>query len=472
MTINSDEKLLRGLGNDLIPKWEAMKEKPPELTQNLNSLKAIIKDIKETNEEKKKSAAYIGKLKKNGEDFSHIINEQSLLKKKLQTLKSNKIQLEENIRILFSNLSDVQELPPRFISEHKYNPANSENNNNVNILTAKEFNNTIIDEYVGEHRYATPYHFSCWRKIISELFHHDDLSLVAVNQNNRIQGYIPLIRMQSYLFGDFCVSMPYFNYGGPLAENSRIESKLIEAAIETARNIGSEHVEIRELIPRKNLVSKQEKVSMVLSLPKTSQELSSKLGTKLRAQIKRSKQYAPEVKIGKLELIDDFYKVFSINMRDLGTPVYSKIFFQRVIESWYEKSYIVVVYIDNQPVSAALLLGFRELLEIPWASALKKTNKIGINMFMYWNILCHAIDNGYDFFDFGRSSKDSGTYKFKKQWGAVPQQNYWNYWLPEGHEMPQINPNNTKYKLLISTWKKLPVFIANTIGPPIVKNIP
>ena len=189
-------------------------------------------------------------------------------------------------------------------------------------------------------------------------------------------------------------------------------------------------------------------------------------------KINRSKLDMPSIKFGKEELIIDFYKVFSTNMRDLGTPVYSKEFFYRVIDAWYDKTHIVVVYINKRPVACALLLGFKEMLEIPWASALKKTNKIGINMYMYWNILNFAIDNGYDFFDFGRSSKDSGTYKFKKQWGAKPYQNYWNYWLSEGKELPQINPNNTKYKLLISSWKKLPLFISNILGPTIVKNIP
>jgi len=128
--------------------------------------------------------------------------------------------------------------------------------------------------------------------------------------------------------------------------------------------------------------------------------------------------------------------------------------------------------LNDKPIGAAFLIGFQKKLEIPWASTIKKYNSLGINMLMYWEILKYAIENGYQVFDFGRSSLNSGTYRFKKQWGAKPLQLYWHYWLKDGEELPKLNTSNKKYKFAINVWKQLPIFITNWAGPKIVKNLP
>jgi lipid II:glycine glycyltransferase (peptidoglycan interpeptide bridge formation enzyme) len=111
-------------------------------------------------------------------------------------------------------------------------------------------------------------------------------------------------------------------------------------------------------------------------------------------------------------------------------------------------------------------------MEIPWASTIKDVNPLSINMYLYWESLKYAIAQGCTTFDFGRSTVDSGTYRFKKQWGAQPQQLYWHYWLGSKREMPKLNPSNPKYKQFIRLWKKLPLVIANRLGPMIVRNLP
>ena len=130
------------------------------------------------------------------------------------------------------------------------------------------------------------------------------------------------------------------------------------------------------------------------------------------------------------------------------------------------------VTVDGAPAAVGFLLGYGEILEIPWASTLRKFNKYSINMWMYRQILGYAIDKKFIYFDFGRSSIDAGTYKFKKQWGAKPIQHYWYYQLADGKVLPQLNPNNPKYKLAISVWQKLPVWVTKIIGPPLVKYLP
>ena len=159
-------------------------------------------------------------------------------------------------------------------------------------------------------------------------------------------------------------------------------------------------------------------------------------------------------------------------MRDLGTPVYSKNLFKNILNNFPESARIIIIQLNNKPVSAAFLIGYKDKLEIPWASTIKEVNHLSINMLLYWEVLSFAISKKYNFFDFGRSSINAGTYKFKKQWGAQGKESYWHYWLDENTEMPSLNPNNPKYKLVISIWKKLPVSLTRIIGPSIVKNLP
>ena len=111
-------------------------------------------------------------------------------------------------------------------------------------------------------------------------------------------------------------------------------------------------------------------------------------------------------------------------------------------------------------------------MEIPWASTVRDFNKISINMLLYWEVLKFAIESGRKVFDFGRSTVDSGTYRFKKQWGAEPVQLNWHYWLADGGELPQLNPDNAKFRMAINAWKKLPLPLANLLGPHIVRHLP
>jgi hypothetical protein len=131
-----------------------------------------------------------------------------------------------------------------------------------------------------------------------------------------------------------------------------------------------------------------------------------------------------------------------------------------------------VIKLNQRPVAAGFLLGFENTMEIPLASTIRDVNPLSMNMFLYWEVLKFAIKQNYSQFDFGRSSKNAGTYLFKQQWGAQPKQLYWNYWLGQSEAPPSLNPSNPKFALIVSIWKRLPVTIANILGPVIVKNIP
>jgi FemAB-related protein (PEP-CTERM system-associated) len=348
----------------------------------------------------------------------------------------------------------------------------SNNEISISLLTPEQYN--AWDDYVNQHKHASIYHLSQWKTLIEQTFNHRCFYLLARNENNQICGVLPCVNLNSRLFGNFFVSMPYFNYGGALADSDEIKQQLNHYLQHIASQLKVSHIQYRESEARQfnELPLNTDKVNMVLTLPESPEALGKLIGSKRRSQIKRPIREGVTHTIGGMELLDDFYQVFCFNMRDLGTPVYSKIFFKNILEQFEPHTRIVVVYWQGKPVSAGFLMRYRDRLEIPWASTVQYANKISVNMYLYWQILCFAIETQCTEFDFGRSTINEGTYRFKRQWGAEPQQCYWYYWVPAQGELPNLSPKNKKFELAISIWKKLPLAITNRLGPLIVKNLP
>jgi FemAB-related protein (PEP-CTERM system-associated) len=236
------------------------------------------------------------------------------------------------------------------------------------------------DAYVDTHPRALGYHRIAWRRIIDQTFGHTSYYLMA-EAAGRVTGVLPAVRLRSPLFGDFLVSLPFVNYGGPCADDDGVVRTLMGALADLGRELGVDHVEVRtETDTDYGLRARSAKVSMRKRLPRTAEELSKSFPAKLRSQIKRAQQEAMTVRIGREEELDAFYEVFSINMRDLGTPVYSRRLFSSVLSHLPESSWICTVWLGATPVAAGFLVGFRDTLEIPWASSLRRFNRLSPNM--------------------------------------------------------------------------------------------
>lgn len=328
------------------------------------------------------------------------------------------------------------------------------------------------DRFVDSAADATAYHRYAWRDVVRKVFGHESYYLAARDASGAISGVLPLVRLKSMLFGDFMVSLPYFNYGGIVASSTSARDKLLEAAAALARELGVTHLELRDSAAEASTwPSRTDKVSMLLNLPATPEAFAKSLPSKLRSQVKRPLREGASCVFGRQELLDEFYAVFAENMRDLGTPVYSKQFFATMLDTVPETK-LAVVQVKGDSVAAGFLVKHRQQMEIPWASSLRRANTLGVNMFLYWNVLEQAVKDGCTVFDFGRSTRDSGTFKFKQQWGAQPLQLHWHYWLRDGGEPPKLNPANPKYKAAVAVWRKLPLAVANWIGPHVVRNLP
>ena len=329
------------------------------------------------------------------------------------------------------------------------------------------------EDYVKSAPTATLYHQIGWKRVVEKSFGQRTYYWHAEDRLGNIRGVLPAVHLKSFLFGSFMVSLPYFNYGGICAEDDSIKAALLEEAIQWAKKEGISHIELRhDALLNADLPYKTAKVSMRLTLPSSGDELFKTFDAKLRSQIRRPTKDGMVSKIGKIEELDSFYAVFSENMRDLGTPVYPKVFFKNILETFPDTSWIGTVYQGPLPVASGFLIGFRETLEIPWASSLKAYNRSGPNMLLYWTALQLACERGYRVFDFGRSTPGEGTYKFKEQWGAKGVPLYWHYWMRDEGKLPELNPKNSKYAAAIQLWKKLPVGLTKLIGPSIVRNLP
>jgi len=337
----------------------------------------------------------------------------------------------------------------------------------------KEADFPAWDHFVSDHPHASVYHLSIWRHILAEAF-EKRWYVVGVLRDGRVRGGVPLVHMVSPLFGNFLVSMPYVNYGGILVEDDSLSKPILEGAIEFGQQLKVKYLELRHLQNHyPELPIQTEKVSMWLSLPGTAQELMQSFNPKLRSQVRKGEKNRLMAKIGGVDLLDEFFSVFANNMRALGTPVYGKSFFRFILEAFPKSARLVVVTgPEYRPLAGGFLLGFQDRIEIPWASSLREYNHLQANMFLYWNCLKYACDEGYQVFDFGRSSVGSSTFKFKEQWGAQPVPHYWHYYLNGQRTMPQLNPQNPKFHLAISIWKRLPVPITRLLGPYIAKHLP
>ncbi len=327
--------------------------------------------------------------------------------------------------------------------------------------------------YVVRHPESTLYHRWIWRGVVEHVFGHETRYLIA-QRGTDVSGILPLVIMKSLLFGRFLVSLPFFNYGGVLGDEMESERALLESAARIAESEHAQWVEFRHLRPRDGLAAtRTHKFSFFLRLEANEETQWRALSSEIRNRIRKAQKADLTIHWNSPGALDEFYAVYSENMRDLGTPVYPRRFFERMAEVLGEDLHIGVVRTAaGRPVAANFLIGDRDTLENPWASSLRRFNALCPNNLLYWGALLRAREEGYSCFDFGRSTVGGGTYRFKQRWGATPKPCFWQYWLAPRVEPPEFNPESPRFRAATRLWSKLPLWVSRTLGPAIVRNIP
>jgi FemAB-related protein (PEP-CTERM system-associated) len=324
------------------------------------------------------------------------------------------------------------------------------------------------DGFLAQTDSWTHFHLFGWKRIMEGVLGHD-CHYLAAREDQRLVGVLPLVRVKSLLFGDYLVSMPFFNYGGPVGNVDACRA-LADAAIQLSSSLGTDLLELRSRaeLPL-DLEPSGRKVTVVLDLPDEADTLMAAFKSKLRSQIRRPGKEGVEVRFG-TDLVDDFYAVFAQNMRDLGTPVLGRDLFRAIVAAFPDSAEVGVAYLEGQPIAAGWGFRWAGELEMTWASSLRRFNRIAPNMLLYWSFMERAIDHGVGLFNFGRCTPGGSTHKFKLQWGGRDEPLPWYVRAKGKAKTP--SPDDSGYSWGPRVWSKLPLPLANLIGPRIVKYIP
>lgn len=329
------------------------------------------------------------------------------------------------------------------------------------------------DDFVRRTGDASLYHSWGWRRVIEDTFGHETIYLSALHAGD-IVGILPLAILRSRVFGNFGVSLPFVDEAGICSSHPAATALLADCAASIAARYRLAHVELRHVARRHHQWPvRQHKVGMSLRLVGDLGTAWTLLDRKVRNQVRKAEKSGLTERRGGLELLDGFYDVFSRNMRDLGTPVYPRRFFQRIVSTFADSSTIFVVEDRSRtPIAAAIGLVHGSMFAVPWASSLRHARAQSPNTLLYWRMIEHAVASGLTTFNFGRSTPGEGTYQFKEQWGARPTPLHWEYVLERGRQLPDLTPRNPKYHAAIAVWKRLPVPVTRWIGPHIIRSIP
>ncbi|MBN2062864.1 MAG: FemAB family PEP-CTERM system-associated protein [Deltaproteobacteria bacterium] len=308
---------------------------------------------------------------------------------------------------------------------------------------------------------------------------------IQLSKQYQISGILPLVHMKCLSFVNRFVSLPFSDYGGILSGSASCAKELMHEALNISKSLKIKEIELRHIeklnflnetvsgnIPEHcEFSTRTHKVRMILNLPKSSSDLYNSFKSKLKNDIRKPQKEGVYVKVGGTELAQQFYAIFSRNMRDLGSPVHSKKLILAVLEEFGEAARILMVYKQNTPLACGLIVGAGKMMTNPWASSLRRYRSLSPNMMLYWKMLEYACDQGFSIFDFGRSTPGEGTYRFKRQWGARAYPLAWQYLTIGKESAPSQETANPKFSIAASLWKRLPVPMANFCGPFIRKHI-
>lgn len=333
------------------------------------------------------------------------------------------------------------------------------------------------DELVRHAPGATFCHLAAWHGIVSDVLGHEPEYLTARTPAGEVAGVLPLVALRSRLFGRYLVSMPFLNYGGPVGSPEARE-RLARAAVDRGRACDADLVELRcragttvDAPGGRGLRSSERKVTVVLLLPEDPEVLwRDRLRSKVRNQVRRPLKEGLEVRFGPDEMAP-FYDVFSRHMRELGTPVLPRRLFEALGPAFGSAVLFGCVYRGDTPVAAACGFRFDGEFEVTWASALREHGRAAPNMLLYWRLMERAIRDGAAVFNFGRCSPGAGTHRFKRQWGGEDEPLPWRAWSANGRRTTP-SPDEGKYRIATEVWRRLPLGLTRTLGPPLARLIP
>ena len=326
------------------------------------------------------------------------------------------------------------------------------------------------DRFVHSTPSASFFHLSGWRRVIEKAFGHRTLYTVA-ERDGAIVGVLPLAQVRTALFGNTLISVPFCVYGGPVAVDAETARALADHAAGLMRRCGASAVEFRYQDEAESDWPTRSDLYVTFRKPiDADDEKNMKaIPRKQRAMVRKGIQNGLVSTAG--QDTDALHRVYAESVRNLGTPVFSRNYFRILAHEFAGCMDVVTILDQERPVSAVMNFYFRDEVLPYYGGGTALARGRAANDFMYWEVMRRAAKRGARMFDFGRSKIGTGAFAFKHNWGFEALPLHYRYALKPGASIPELNPNNPKYRLFIAAWKKLPVPVANVIGPHIVRGI-
>lgn len=345
----------------------------------------------------------------------------------------------------------------------------------VSVRESSDADEGAWEAFVSVCPQATFFHRFGWRRVLEQAFGHTPYFLVAEQRSEKgsteIVGILPLALVRSRLFGNKLASLPFCVYGGIAADTNVAAIALRASACHLARALGVDALELRNVQPStsgwpiKNLYYTFRK-PIVADNEANLKAIPNRQRAMVRKGIKAGlvSEEVPGTK--------RFYRVYAESVRNLGTPVFSRHYLDLLREEFGNDCRVLMIVDGSEDVAGVMSFYFRgEVLPYYGGSIARAREIKGCNDFMYWQLLSRSADEGLTGFDFGRSKIDTGPYKFKHNWGFEAQPLPYEYYLVSTDKVPDLNPNNPRYRKLVDTWRHLPLPLANLIGPPLARSL-
>ncbi|MBV1901597.1 MAG: FemAB family PEP-CTERM system-associated protein [Kordiimonadaceae bacterium] len=330
------------------------------------------------------------------------------------------------------------------------------------------------DIYVRAHIEGTFCHLSGWKTVVERGAGHSCPFFVA-KEGDKIVGVLPLTFRKSRLFGNALISSMFAVYGGVLADSSEAHTLLEEAAWHYAQSNGLDIVSYRTIKSGHAedigwAVDTDSAATFIKPLKETPEDILLDIPRKQRAVVRKTLKNGLQSVWG--TDVGAFYKLYAESVRNLGTPVFPKRLFEELLAVFGDAVEIQLVKTEEgHPIASLMSFYFKDTVLPYYAGGSPLARKFGAHDFMYYDLMLRAAEKGKTVFDFGRSKSGSGPYKFKKNWGFEPLPLEYQHQVAPGAAIANLSPTNKKFSLMVDVWKKLPLPLANLLGPPIARHL-
>lgn len=331
---------------------------------------------------------------------------------------------------------------------------------------------TRWDAYVLAHPQGTLFHLTAWKRSIERGFGFQGRYLAAEDKG-KLRGVLPLFLIDNFVQGKSLISVPFAVYGGVCADDEETAEALRAAACELARAAGVQYLELREHWPvsypdfeRKDLY-----VTFGRELPSDGQQLLQSFPRDTRYMIRKAQKSGLRALVD-TDRLDVLYAIYAYSVKQLGTPVFSRRYFQILLEEFGDACEITTIWHGEKAIAGVLSFRFRDGIFPYYGGSLREGRQLAANNFMYWEVMRRAAEGGIRQYDFGRSKLGTGAHAFKTQWGMRERPLPYQFYLVRRKTMPNFSPANPRFRLGVNLWKRLPLGAANVLGPRLVRLFP